>query len=39
MVVGIVFCSFAGYGLLRLFYRNMEDLENKDPIEITGNTE
>ncbi|XP_060603939.1 P protein-like isoform X2 [Ruditapes philippinarum] len=35
MVVGIVFCSFAGYGLLRLFYRNMEDLENKDPIEIT----
>lgn len=35
MMVGIVFVSLAGYGLLRLFYRNMQDLENKDPIEIT----
>ncbi|KAL4230875.1 protein kinase [Mactra antiquata] len=35
MFVGIIFVSFAGYGLLRFFYRNMEDLENKDPIEIS----
>ncbi|XP_053400059.1 P protein-like isoform X2 [Mercenaria mercenaria] len=35
MIVGIIFVSLAGYGLLRLFYRNMEDLENKDPVEIT----
>ena len=36
MTVGIIFITFAGYGLLRLTYRKMQDLENKDPVEITG---
>ena len=36
MIVGIVFASIVGYGFLRFIYRKMQDLENKDPIEITG---
>jgi len=36
MFVGIIFVSLASYALLRLVYRNMEDLENKDPPEVTG---
>ena len=36
MVIGIIFATFAGYGLLRFTYRKMKDLENEDPIEISG---
>ncbi|BFZ14979.1 hypothetical protein BsWGS_18018 [Bradybaena similaris] len=31
---GIVLVSLAGYGLLRLYYRNMDALKNKDPADI-----
>ncbi|CAG5123738.1 unnamed protein product, partial [Candidula unifasciata] len=31
---GIILVSFAGYGLLRLYYRNMDALKNKDPPDI-----
>ncbi|OWF54997.1 P protein [Mizuhopecten yessoensis] len=34
MTVGIVFVAFAGYGALRIYYRNMDSLQNKDPPEI-----
>ncbi|WAQ98954.1 P-like protein [Mya arenaria] len=34
MTVGIVFVSIVSYGLLRFIYRNMQDLENKDSIEV-----
>ncbi|XP_064609806.1 P protein-like [Liolophura sinensis] len=34
MVVGIVFISIAGYGLLRVFYRNVKLLQNQDPPEL-----
>ena len=37
MLIGIIFATLVAYGLLRLIYRNMQDLENKDPIEISGN--
>lgn len=36
MFVGIVFTTFAGYGLLRVYYRNLDALKNKDPPEISG---
>ncbi|XP_052279037.1 P protein-like isoform X2 [Dreissena polymorpha] len=35
MALGILFVALAAYGLLRFIYRNMADLENKDPIEIS----
>ena len=36
MLIGIIFATVVAYGLLRLIYRKMQDLENKDPIEISG---
>lgn len=36
MAVGIFFVAFAGYGFVRIYYRNMESLQNKDPPEIAG---
>ncbi|XP_060073319.1 P protein-like [Ylistrum balloti] len=35
MAVGIVFVAFAGYAALRIYYRNMKSLQNKDPPEIS----
>lgn len=35
MLIGIIFATVVAYGLLRLIYRKMQDLENKDPIEIS----
>ncbi|XP_012940929.1 P protein [Aplysia californica] len=32
---GIVLICFVGYGLLRLYYRNMDELKNKDPPDIS----
>ncbi|XP_055894217.1 P protein-like isoform X1 [Biomphalaria glabrata] len=34
MFPGIVFVSLAGYGLLRLYYRQIDRLKNKDPQDI-----
>lgn len=36
MFPGIIITSLFGYGLLRLYYRNMDKLKNKDPPEISG---
>ncbi|KAL5011987.1 hypothetical protein ScPMuIL_010538 [Solemya velum] len=32
--VGIIFVTITAYGLLRLYYRRKENLENVDPVEI-----
>ncbi|CAL1545124.1 unnamed protein product [Lymnaea stagnalis] len=34
MFPGIILVSVAGYGLLRFYYRNMNELKNKDPLDI-----
>lgn len=34
MAIGIVFVTFVCYGMLRLYYRKMESLQNKDPLEV-----
>ena len=36
MVIGIIFVTLVGYGFMRLYYRNMQQLSNADPPEIAG---
>ena len=36
MFPGIVFICFIGYGVLRIYYRDMNVLQRKDPPEIAG---